>query len=74
MSFNLGDRRALVVDPGRDPAPYLAAAAERGLRLAYVADTHLHADFVSGGRELAAQGARCSPPPRAHRVRAPGPR
>ncbi|MFI5080835.1 MAG: rhodanese-like domain-containing protein [Streptosporangiales bacterium] len=55
---DLGDRRALVVDPGRDPAPYLAAAAERGLRLAYVAETHLHADFVSGSRELAAQGAR----------------
>src|SRR5689334_4963248 len=55
---DLGDRRALVVDPQRDPAPHLAAAAERGLRLAYVAETHLHADFVSGSRELAAQGAR----------------
>lgn len=54
---DLGDRRALVVDPERDPAPYLAAAADRGLRLAYVAETHLHADFVSGSRELAAQGA-----------------
>ena len=55
---DLGDRRALVVDPGRDPAPYMAAAAGRRLRLAYVAETHLHADFVSGSRELAAQGAR----------------
>jgi hydroxyacylglutathione hydrolase len=55
---DLGDRRALVVDPERDPAPYLAAAADRGLRLAYVAETHLHADFVSGSRELAAQGAK----------------
>ena len=55
---DLGERRALVVDPGRDPAPYLAAAAGRRLRLAYAAETHLHADFVSGSRELAAQGAR----------------
>jgi glyoxylase-like metal-dependent hydrolase (beta-lactamase superfamily II)/rhodanese-related sulfurtransferase len=55
---DLGERRALVVDPGRDPAPYLAAAADRGLRLAYVAETHLHADFVSGSRELAAAGAK----------------
>jgi hydroxyacylglutathione hydrolase len=55
---DLGERRALVVDPGRDPAPYLAAAADRRLRLAYAAETHLHADFVSGSRELAAQGAQ----------------
>jgi hydroxyacylglutathione hydrolase len=55
---DLGDHRALVVDPGRDPAPYLAAAADRRLRLAYAAETHLHADFVSGSRELAARGAR----------------
>jgi hydroxyacylglutathione hydrolase len=55
---DLGDRRALVVDPERDPAPYLAAAADRGLCLAYVAETHLHADFVSGSRELATQGAQ----------------
>src|SRR6266487_4229515 len=54
---DLGDRRAPVVDPQRDPAPHLAAAAARGLRPAYVAETHLHADFVSGSRELAAQGA-----------------
>jgi glyoxylase-like metal-dependent hydrolase (beta-lactamase superfamily II)/rhodanese-related sulfurtransferase len=55
---DLGDRRALVVDPERDPAPYLAVAADRRMRLAYTAETHLHADFVSGSRELAAQGAQ----------------
>lgn len=54
---DLGDGRGLVVDPVRDPGPYLAAARRRGLRLAYVAETHLHADFVSGSRELAAHGA-----------------
>ena len=55
---DLGDGRALAVDPGRDPGPYLAAAAHRGLAIAYAAETHLHADFVSGSRELAAGGAQ----------------
>ena len=54
---DLGDGRALVIDPERDPAPYLRAAAGRALRVAYSAETHLHADFVSGSRELAATGA-----------------
>ncbi len=58
----LGDRRALVVDPERDPAGYLAAASARGLTVAYTAETHLHADFVSGSRELAAQGAQVLAP------------
>jgi hydroxyacylglutathione hydrolase len=54
---DLGDGRGLVVDPFRDPSPYLAAAGRRGLRLAWTVETHLHADFVSGSRELAAMGA-----------------
>src|SRR5713226_10667402 len=56
--LDLGDGRALVVDPGRDPGPYLAVARRRDLTVAYAAETHLHADFVSGSRELAAHGAR----------------
>jgi hydroxyacylglutathione hydrolase len=55
---DLGDGRAMVLDPARDPSPYLAAAERRGLAIAYVAETHLHADFVSGSRELAAHGAQ----------------
>jgi glyoxylase-like metal-dependent hydrolase (beta-lactamase superfamily II)/rhodanese-related sulfurtransferase len=55
---DLGDGRALVIDPKRDPTPYLRAAAGRALRVAYSAETHLHADFVSGSRELAAEGAQ----------------
>lgn len=52
-----GDGRALVVDPGRHPGPYLVAAERRGLQVAYTVETHLHADFVSGSRELASRGA-----------------
>jgi hydroxyacylglutathione hydrolase len=54
---DLGDGRGLVLDPSRDPGPYLSAARRRGLRLAWTVETHLHADFVSGSRELAATGA-----------------
>jgi hydroxyacylglutathione hydrolase len=43
-----------VVDPVGDPERYLEAAAAVGLRLRYVIDTHVHADHLSAGRELAA--------------------
>lgn len=46
-------REAIVIDPGRDVAPYLAAAAAEGLQIAAATETHIHADFVSGARELA---------------------
>jgi glyoxylase-like metal-dependent hydrolase (beta-lactamase superfamily II)/rhodanese-related sulfurtransferase len=55
---DLGDGSAMVVDPARHAGPYLAEAGKRGLRVAVAAETHLHADFVSGSRELAALGAR----------------
>jgi hydroxyacylglutathione hydrolase len=55
---DLGDGTALVVDPRRIPEAEVAAAAARGLRIAYTADTHSHADFVSGSPELVARGAR----------------
>jgi hydroxyacylglutathione hydrolase len=45
---------AIVVDPLRDIAPYVQAAAREGLRITHVTETHIHADFVSGARELAA--------------------
>ncbi len=46
---------AIVIDPGRDIAPYLAAVRAEGLWLAAITETHIHADFVSGARELAAR-------------------
>ena len=55
--IDVGDGRAVVIDPSRHPRPYLAEAERRGLQLAFTVETHLHADFVSGSRELAALGA-----------------
>ncbi len=46
---------ALVIDPGRDVAIYLDEAARNGMQITAVAETHIHADFVSGSRELAAR-------------------
>lgn len=51
--------QALVIDPMRDIRLYLQAAQDEGLRITQVTETHIHADFVSGARELAAAtGAR----------------
>lgn len=43
---------AVVVDPERDVDRYLKVAAENGLRITAVAETHIHADYLSGAREL----------------------
>jgi hydroxyacylglutathione hydrolase len=51
--------QALVVDPNREVNAYLQAAEREGLRVTHVTETHIHADFVSGARELAHRvGAR----------------
>ena len=64
----LGDGRALAVDPARDPTPYLELARWRRLRIAYAAETHLHADFLTGSRELAAADGAQVLAPRASRL------
>jgi rhodanese-related sulfurtransferase/glyoxylase-like metal-dependent hydrolase (beta-lactamase superfamily II) len=51
----LGDGRALAVDASRDLRALREATAKRGLRVAFAADTHLHADFLSGAVQLAAE-------------------
>jgi hydroxyacylglutathione hydrolase len=61
-SFLLGDtatHEAIVIDPNRDVAAYLQAAAAESLRIVAVTETHIHADYCSGTRELAQRaGAR----------------
>ena len=52
---DLGDGRALAVDVPRDLRAVRAAAARHGLTAAFAADTHLHADFLSGALQLAAE-------------------
>ncbi len=50
---------ALIVDPNRDIEQYIDAAEAEGMRISHVTETHIHADFASGARELAARtGAR----------------
>jgi glyoxylase-like metal-dependent hydrolase (beta-lactamase superfamily II) len=52
--FGCGGRAsAAVVDPVGEIAAYLRVAEETGMRILYVIDTHLHADHISAGRELA---------------------
>ncbi|MEV0769654.1 MBL fold metallo-hydrolase [Nocardia salmonicida] len=51
--LDLGDGRALVLDPERDVREVRAEAQRRGLQIAFAVETHLHADFISGVRELA---------------------
>ena len=55
-SYFIGDEstgRAVVVDPRRDISPYLDSAAEHGMTIELVIETHFHADFLSGHLELA---------------------
>lgn len=57
-TFLVGCQRtgeALLVDPERDVDRYLEAADREGLRIVAVAETHIHADFLSGARELVAR-------------------
>jgi glyoxylase-like metal-dependent hydrolase (beta-lactamase superfamily II)/rhodanese-related sulfurtransferase len=55
-SYLIGaDGEAAVVDPQRDVDQYIEEAAAQNLKIKYIIETHLHADFVSGHRELAAR-------------------
>ena len=48
-------RHAVVIDANRDVEQYIRAAAEEGVAITHVTETHIHADFASGSRELAAR-------------------
>jgi hydroxyacylglutathione hydrolase len=62
---------AAVVDPGLAPAQYALLAADRGLRVVAVLETHLHADYCSTGRALAALTGAALYLPRAADARFP---
>jgi hydroxyacylglutathione hydrolase len=55
LSYLVGDRatgKAAVIDPRRDVGVYIELARTHKLSIAHVLETHIHADFVSGTREL----------------------
>ena len=55
-SYFIGDTRsgkAAVIDPRRDVEVYVELAETHGLKITHAVETHIHADFVSGSRELA---------------------
>jgi glyoxylase-like metal-dependent hydrolase (beta-lactamase superfamily II) len=55
LSYVVGaGERAVVIDPSRDLSQYLEVATQYGWTITHVLDTHLHADHLSGARELAA--------------------
>ena len=58
----IGEGSAAVVDPQRDVRPLQEAARAHGVSIDYVFETHVHNDYLSGGRELAALGARVVAP------------
>jgi hydroxyacylglutathione hydrolase len=55
-SYMIGSEgEAAVVDPQRDVDEYIQSAEKNGLKIRYIFETHLHADFVSGHKELASR-------------------
>ncbi|GGF20690.1 Zn-dependent hydrolase [Halobacillus andaensis] len=56
MSYMVGCQKtgeALVIDPARDITPYLTTAKKEGFDITSITETHIHADYLSGARELA---------------------
>src|SRR6185295_5055785 len=51
-------KQAVVIDPRRDVSVHAAAARQLGATIVGAIETHVHADFVSGARELAETGSR----------------
>jgi glyoxylase-like metal-dependent hydrolase (beta-lactamase superfamily II)/rhodanese-related sulfurtransferase len=72
LSYMVGaDGGAAVIDPSLDPDVYRSAAAQRGWRITYVLETHLHADHLSRARALAEQTGATLALPAGHRLAAP---
>ena len=60
---DLGDGTALVIDPARLPTEQRDHAARVGLTIAFTADTHTHADYISAARSSLLTARRSWPPP-----------
>lgn len=72
LSYVIGaEGMAAVVDPALDPDVYLSVAEQFGWRIAFVLETHLHADHLSRARQLADQAGAALLLPAGHRVAAP---
>ena len=70
LSYLIGSQaEALVIDPSVPPEVYLELAAQHGLRIRYVLDTHIHADHLSRARRLAEQAGAILVLPDQERVR-----
>ncbi len=57
-SYLLGCQKtgeAIVIDPNRDPVPYMEFAQRNAMKITMVTETHIHADYLSGSRELASR-------------------
>jgi len=55
FSYAIGDKATgeiIIIDPERDINTYIHYAAEHRLKIKYITETHIHADFASGAREL----------------------
>lgn len=64
LSYVIGDKssgKAAVVDPRRDVDIYIELARKNKLTITHVLETHIHADFVSGARELAERTGKAEP-------------
>lgn len=57
LSYLVGSKsaEAVVIDPTRHTDQYVTTAAEHGMEITHILDTHVHADHISGGRDLAAK-------------------
>jgi glyoxylase-like metal-dependent hydrolase (beta-lactamase superfamily II) len=65
------DGEAAVIDPLREPIPYIERAKKNKAKIKYIFETHIHADFVSGHLDLAKKnsGDHCFWPQRKHPLR-----
>lgn len=64
-----GSETCAIIDPKRDVDDYIAAAEEQGMKITHILETHLHADFVSGHRDLAARTGAAIYAPKAGKCR-----